>query len=181
MLLKHIPDPPPEAEFRQFIGYHLDHFFLHARPDLTRPQLDELIRDWRTIYPARGHLQTTVYPGVAETLAKLPGRKTTATTKGTVAARAILEQFDLARHFDHIQGTDGFGYKPEPDVLLHAIKALDADPQGCLFVGDSETDMEAGRRAGVKICAVRYGYGNPEALAKWQPDYWIDSLTDLIS
>lgn len=110
----------------------------------------------------------------------MPGRKTTATTKGSSATKAILEQFGLAQHFDHIQGTDGFGYKPEPDVLLHAIKALDAAPKDCLFVGDSETDMEAGRRAGIKICAVRYGYGNPEALARWQPDYWIDSLTDLL-
>jgi phosphoglycolate phosphatase-like HAD superfamily hydrolase len=65
--------------------------------------------------------------------------------------------------------------------LLRAIAALDARPEDCLFVGDSETDMEAGRRAGVRTCAVRYGYGDPAALAKWQPDYWIDSLAELVA
>ena len=47
------------------------------------------------------------------------------------------------------------------------------------MVGDSTADMEAGRRAGVKTCAVRYGYGKVEALARLAPDYWIDDLRDL--
>ena len=46
-------------------------------------------------------------------------------------------------------------------------------------MGDSAADMEAGRRAGVRICAVSYGYGKPEALAKWDPDYWISDLREL--
>jgi phosphoglycolate phosphatase len=77
------------------------------------------------------------------------------------------------------QGTDGFPCKPAPDVLLRSIAALGATPEDCLFVGDSETDMEAGRRAGVRTCAVTYGYGNPEAIARWQPDYWISDLREL--
>jgi phosphoglycolate phosphatase len=47
------------------------------------------------------------------------------------------------------------------------------------MIGDSTADMEAGRRAGVKTCAVRYGYGKVEALARLAPDYWIDDLRDL--
>jgi len=179
VVLKHLPEAPPEEHFRRFIGYHLDEFFLDVLPHFDRLQLDELIAEWRTVYPARGHAATAAYPGVAEVLASLPGRKTTATTKGSAAARAVLEQFDLLRFFDHVQGTDGFGYKPKPDVVLHAIQALDARPEDCLFVGDSETDMEAGRRAGVRVCAVRYGYGDPASLAKWNPDYWISSFAEL--
>jgi hypothetical protein len=29
------------------------------------------------------------------------------------------------------------------------------------------------------VCAVRYGYGKPEELAKWSPDYWVDDLREL--
>jgi phosphoglycolate phosphatase-like HAD superfamily hydrolase len=46
-------------------------------------------------------------------------------------------------------------------------------------VGDSAADMEAGRRAGVKTCAVTYGYGRREDLAQFTPDYWIDDLREL--
>jgi phosphoglycolate phosphatase-like HAD superfamily hydrolase len=41
--------------------------------------------------------------------------------------------------------------------------------------------MEAGRRAGVKTCAVRYGYGDPDELARWQPDYWVEDLRELVA
>jgi phosphoglycolate phosphatase len=47
------------------------------------------------------------------------------------------------------------------------------------MVGDSPADMEAGKRAGVKTCAVRYGYGKPEDLARFAPDFWIDDLRAL--
>jgi phosphoglycolate phosphatase-like HAD superfamily hydrolase len=42
------------------------------------------------------------------------------------------------------------------------MAALGAQPEECLMVGDSTADMAAGRAAGVKTCAVRYGYGDQE-------------------
>jgi phosphoglycolate phosphatase-like HAD superfamily hydrolase len=85
----------------------------------------------------------------------------------------------LISFFDHVQGTDGFPAKPEPDVLLKSIAALGARPEDCLFVGDSPADMEAGRRAGIRTCAVRWGYGDPEEMARWEPDYWVDHPAEL--
>jgi phosphoglycolate phosphatase-like HAD superfamily hydrolase len=40
--------------------------------------------------------------------------------------------------------------------------------------------MEAGRRAGVRTCAVRYGYGDHTGMAAFQPDFCIDDLRDLV-
>jgi HAD superfamily hydrolase (TIGR01509 family) len=176
------PDRRPVTfEFlRGFIGKHLIDTFQACIPECTPEQTDRLIQQYRSIYLGRGHKQTRVYPGVVEGLSKLAGRKTTATTKGTPTTRAVLEQFGLLHHFDHVQGTDnGIPYKPAPDVLLAAMAAIGARPEECLMVGDSAADMEAGKRAGVKTCAVRYGYGNPEDLARFEPDYWVDDLREL--
>ena len=107
-------------------------------------------------------------------------RKSTATTKSTEGTRLVLEHFDLLAYFDHIQGSDGLLYKPAPDVILASVKALGASPEDCLMIGDSPADMEAGRRAGVSNCAVRYGYGDPEKLAALKPDYWVSDLRELI-
>ena len=147
---------------------------------MSHEQIDDLYREYRTVYPARGHKSTTLYPGVAEGLAALGGRKSTATTKGTPTTRPILEQFGLLPYFDHVQGTDGFPCKPAPDVIFKSLEALEAKPEDCLFVGDSAPDMEAGRRAGVKTCAVRYGYGDIRKMAQFTPDYWIDDIRQLI-
>jgi HAD superfamily hydrolase (TIGR01509 family) len=172
---------PVSFEFlRSYIGLHLLDLFSDLFPNYTPEQYDELVRKYRTAYPARGHKMTTVYPGVAEALAALGGRKSTATTKGTPTTRAVLEQFGLIRYFDHVQGTDGFPCKPAPDVLLKSLAELGAGPEDCLMVGDAPADMEAGRRAGVKTCAVRYGYGNPQQLVSHQPDYWVDDLRELL-
>ena len=165
---------------RSFIGLHLLDLFSDLFPGYSAEQYDELVQKYRTTYLARGHGLTRVYPGVAEALAGLGGRKSTATTKGTPTTRAVLEQFGLLRYFDHVQGTDGFPCKPAPDVVLKSLAELGVGPQDCLFVGDAPADMEAGRRAGVKTCAVRYGYGNPAELAKHQPDYWVSDLRELL-
>jgi HAD superfamily hydrolase (TIGR01509 family) len=171
---------PVTFEFLQgYIGLHLIDLFQDVLPGSNPARIDELIAQYRAIYLGRGHTLTRVYPGVAEGLAALPGRKGTATTKGTPTTRAVLQQFGLLPYFDHVQGTDGFPSKPAPDVILTALAAMGARPQECLMVGDSPADMEAGLRAGVKTCAVRYGYGKPEALAKFEPDYWIDDLREL--
>jgi phosphoglycolate phosphatase len=163
---------------KRYIGRHLVDVFRDL--DYQPGDMDALIAEYRRIYLERKHAMTAMYPGVAEALRSLGGRKSTATTKGSASTRAILDQFGILAHFDHVQGTDCFPAKPEPDVLFAALKALDARPQDCLFVGDSASDMEAGRRAGIRTCAVRYGYGIPDELARWTPDYWIHDLRDLL-
>ena len=169
---------PVEFDYlKSYIGRHLYDLFRDL--DLNEAEFESLLADYRCIYADRKHASTKPYPGAVEGIAQLAGRKATATTKGTPTTRIVLEQFGFLPYFDHVQGTDGFPAKPAPDVIFTALKALDAKPEDCLFVGDSPSDMEAGRRAGVKICAVRYGYGKPEELAGWNPDYWVDDLREL--
>jgi HAD superfamily hydrolase (TIGR01509 family) len=142
-------------------------------------EIDPMVEHYRRIYPQRKHAMTAPFPGVADTLARLSGWKSTATIKSTANTRIVLEQFGLLHHFDHVQGTDGFPAKPEPDVILRSLEILDVDPNHCLFIGDSAADMEAGKRAGVRTCGARYGYGDVAEMAKWEPDYWIDDVREL--
>ena len=121
---------PVTFEFlRGYIGLHLLDLFADLFPAYTTGQYDELIRQYRAIYLARGHTETKVYPGVAEAFADLGGRKSTATTKGTPTTRAVLEQFGLIGYFDHVQGTDGFPCKPAPDVVLKSLAELGVGPR----------------------------------------------------
>jgi HAD superfamily hydrolase (TIGR01509 family) len=172
---------PVTFEFlKGYIGLHLIEVFGDVLPEYSPEQIDELVQEYRALYPARGHKLTTIYPGVAETLPALGGLKSTASTKGTPGSRAILQQFGLLPYFNHVQGTDGFPCKPAPDVILNALAALGAQPADCLMIGDAPSDMIAGKRAGVKTCAVRYGYGKQDELARHQPDYWIGDLRELM-
>ncbi len=163
-----------------YIGRHLVDLFHDLFPDYTAEQIDALVTEYRRLYPLRNHAATKAYPGVVNVLAKLGGRKSTATTKGTPTTRLVLERFGLLPYFDHVQGTDGFPAKPNPEVIFKALERLGASPEDCLFVGDSPADIEAAHRAGVKSCAVTYGYGKRDEIAKWRPDYWADDLAELL-
>ncbi len=164
---------------RTYIGRHLLDLFSDLFPEDSPADIEAMIANYRTVYPARNHASTKLYPGVKEALGALPGKKSTVTTKGTPTTRVVLEKFGLIRFFDHVQGTDGFPAKPEPDVIFAALKGLGASPDNCLLVGDASSDMEAARRAGVKVCAVTYGYGTKEVLSPWHPDYWVSDLREL--
>jgi len=166
-----------DAFLRRYIGRHLIDLFLDL--GYQAESIDEMVVHYRRVYLAREHSMTRRYDGVVEMMAALPGRKSTATTKGTPTTRSVLEKFGLLPYFDHVQGTDGFPAKPEPNVIYASLDVFGAKPSECLFVGDSAADMEAGRRAGVKTCAVLYGYGEREDLLKWSPDYVIERPGDL--
>jgi phosphoglycolate phosphatase len=164
---------------RTYIGRHLYDEFLEL--GFTQSDLEQMIQEYRTTYAQRKHANTQIYAGIAETLARMGGRKTTATTKGTASTKLMLEQFELISHFDHVQGTDGFPAKPEPDVLLKCIDAMGVRKEDCLFIGDAPTDIEAGHRAGIRTCAVTWGYGDRQQLADAKPDFWAHAPHELLA
>jgi HAD superfamily hydrolase (TIGR01509 family) len=172
--------PVPFEILRSYIGLPLRDMFVDLLPRHPSETIDLLIQQYTPAFRGRKHGQTRLFPGVREGLSQLGGSKSTATTKQTAGTRLVLEHFGLIDYFDHVQGSDDMPYKPEPDVILAALAALGAGPRDCLLVGDSAADMEAGRRAGVRTCAVRYGYGDPAALARWTPDYWVSDLRELL-
>src|SRR5260370_41112300 len=153
---------------RGYIGRHLIDLFQDLLPEYSREQMDALVVDYRRIYWARNHTATSVYPGVAEALAALPGRKSTATTKGTPTTRTVLDMLGLLQYFEHVQGTDGFPAKPEPDVINASLKALDVRAEDLLLIGDTPADMEAGRQAGCETCATPCGHGKSAEIAMCQ-------------
>jgi phosphoglycolate phosphatase len=165
---------------KQYIGYHLLELFGDLFPEMSNDEIDKLICEYRSVYPAREHKSTRPFPFVKETHAALPGLKSTATTKGTPTTRLILEKFGLLPFFDHVQGTDGFPSKPQPDVIFASLRALNVRAEDCLLIGDAAPDMEAGRRAGVKTCGVTYGYGDRRKMQTFEPDYWIDDIRALL-
>jgi phosphoglycolate phosphatase len=71
------------------------------------------------------------------------------------ACRIALELHGLDGHVDAIVGRDSVeNPKPHPEPLLRTVDLLGVDPGATLFIGDSDTDAEAARRAGVDFQRV---------------------------
>jgi HAD superfamily hydrolase (TIGR01509 family) len=70
--------------------------------------------------------------------------------------------------------------KPDPDPLIECARRLDVNPNRCVYVGDTRTDIKAGKAAGMKTVAVLTGFDDYDMLANEGPDAIIDSIRNLV-
>jgi phosphoglycolate phosphatase len=139
----------------------------------------------RALALLRGHYaehlldQTILYPGVRlalEVLSRHPAHLAIVTNKPTEPARRICAGLGILRFFPHVLGGDACARsKPDPLPLLHVLDATGADPALSWMIGDNTTDMEAGRRAGLRRCFCRFGFGQPGTEVA---DLSVDSLEE---
>lgn len=72
--------------------------------------------------------------------------------------------------------------KPDPAPMLHAAQQIDIAPEHCLYVGDAERDIQAGRAVGMKTVLVNWGYiADSDDTDSWQADITIDQPLALLS
>ena len=113
-------------------------------------------------YEPRATRLTALTAGAREAVegARALGAKTgVVTNKPEAATRAILAHYGLADLMDLVIGGDaGPPKKPAPDLLLLPASRLALGPADCLFVGDSENDVEAAKAAGMPVAALEDGY-----------------------
>jgi phosphoglycolate phosphatase len=173
---------PDEAAITQHIGKPLEHMARELGYHFAPPQLTLFLETYRSHYAASGARHTRLYPGVTATLHALASLQFgVVTTKAQEQAEAVLRHLHLTSFFQHIQGwSPGLQLKPAPDTVIAALAALNCAPQQALMVGDTVADILAGKAAGLKTCAVTYGFGALEELQHCQPDYVIDTFSDLV-
>lgn len=99
------------------------------------------------------------------------------------AARAQLAEDKLLPLFDAAMFSDEVGYrKPGPELLQHALAAVQIPAEEACFVGDRfDRDILAGRRAGLALCILRNAPGGPGRQVRGiDADYTIDDLLELL-
>jgi phosphoglycolate phosphatase len=123
---------------------------------------------------------TATYPGVREALAELGGRKLAVLTNKPVNfSREMLAGLGLAERFLQIYGGNSFETKkPDPFGLHRLMEETGTPALQTLMIGDSVSDVLAGRNAGAWTCGVNYGFGAP-TLDETPPDIRIDDLREL--
>jgi phosphoglycolate phosphatase len=138
---------------------------------------------YRDYYRAHALDTTKLFPGVAETLADLTSRGircAVATIKSTETSRRVLERFGIARYFQRIQGIEeGIPFKPDPGIVLRILDVTGWEKRETGIVGDTDYDILAGQRAGIRTCAVTYGACPRAVFLPLKPDRIIDEFSEL--
>ena len=80
-----------------------------------------------------------------------------------------------------VSGDDAPQPKPSPATLLLACERTGVKPENCMYVGDAERDIQAGRAAGMKTVVALFGYIDvADKPAEWGADALIETPKELL-
>ena len=136
---------------------------------------DEKIEEFLTYYRALADktmtAKTFFYPEALPTLKILRERGAKIAIISSKTSHRIREAFvrDKAENLiDFIIGCDEVKeLKPSPEGIFLALERFGAKPENALYTGDSTTDAEAAKNAGVAFCGVTHGVTSAEELAAY--------------
>ena len=137
-----------------------------------RERSNEIMVDWTEFLPGTA--------SVLEELSRRPLKLGIVSTKYRFRIEETLRRDGLLEFFETIVGGDDVAdYKPDPSGLLMAARQLALDPDDLIYVGDSVTDAEAARRAGMPFAAVLTGPTARDEFVSYSPFMLMDELGEL--
>ncbi len=149
-------------------------------------EFDSLKDEFFANYEACLVEHTYVFDGVAELIARIChaglkwGVVTNKAARFTIPLTRAMPLFSTAQTI--ISGDTMPHAKPHPAPLLEAARQLEMAPERCIYVGDDERDILAGRAAGMPTVAAAYGYlGAVSNTAGWKADFTIAKPSGLLN
>jgi phosphoglycolate phosphatase len=155
-------------------------------PEASGAEFERLRLRFLDLYAGRLAEGTRLFPGFESVLAVLEARNTPwgiVTNKPGWLTGPLLEALDLGRRAAcAVSGDTLAERKPHPLPLLHAAGLIGVAAERCVYVGDAERDIQAGRAAGMTTVVAAYGYLSAEDdPSRWQPDGIVGSPDELLS
>lgn len=140
-----------------------------------QPLLDHYARDIDT--------HTVLYPGAMDAVRGLKDAGyivAICTNKPEGLAETLMQSLGVRDEFAALLGADTLPVrKPDPEHLFETVRRAGGDPAKCLLVGDTKTDRDTAKAAGVPSILVTFGPGDDD-MRDLHPEGLIDSFEDLI-
>jgi phosphoglycolate phosphatase len=154
------------AGFRQFVGHGgrvmIERAYQAQKRALPVSEHDRLFALFLEHYGANIPGQSKPYPGVIESLDRFRDAGyllAVCTNKTEDFSKRLLVALGMAGYFAAICGQDTFAFrKPDPRHLTETIRMAGGDAEQAVMVGDSRTDIDTAKAAGIPVVAVDFGY-----------------------
>lgn len=125
---------------------------------------------------------TQFFPGAMEAVMRLKALGypiAICTNKPEALAHLSLTRLGVLERFDALVGADTLPVrKPDPAPLIEAARRAGGDPSRCVLIGDSDTDHNTARAAGVPSVLVTFGPSGDD-MAALEPEALLDRFEDL--
>ena len=171
----------PDQAIYAHVGRGVEHLLKHALPEESPNHFEDVMRVFLDHYEHHLLDRTVLYPGAREILDYFRDkRRVVISNKIERLAVAVVRGLGIDDQFDTILGGDSAAEKkPHPALLNLVLRRFQIPADRALMVGDGDTDIDAGKGAGVITCGVTYGLGNKDDLIATKPDFLIENLSQL--
>ena len=161
----------PDQAIYAHVGRGVEHLLKHALPEESPYHFHEVMRVFLDHYEHHLLDRTVLYPGVRDMLDYFRGkRRIVVSNKIQRLALAVVRGLGVEIIRSDSWWRQRGGEKTAPGAAEFGFGAISNPPASALMVGDGDTDVEAGKRAGVMTCGVTYGLGNKDDLIAAKPD-----------
>lgn len=172
---------------RQFVGDGarvLMERTLRAVGDAELEKIERAMEVYGRIFGENCTYHVTEYEGITNMLDELKGRgiKTAVlSNKPHQQSVDVVGRILGEDRFSCVNGQrEGIEKKPDPAGVFEIMRFLGVTKEECLYIGDSEVDMETARRAGLTSVGVSWGFRSREILQGAGADYIIDKPCELL-
>ena len=119
--------------------------------------------------------------GILEALQTHGVKLAVASNKYQAATERLIMHFFPQITFAAVLGQrENVPVKPHPQIVQDILATAHETPAHTVYVGDSDVDMQTAQNAGVKACAVTWGFCPLDVLVKYNPAYMIDKPYQLL-
>lgn len=173
-----------EQEILTFIGNGAFSLVLQATPDYaTEEQSRRAYQAFRNLYGICGMDRTRQFNDMQQTLESLKAKGCLLGIMSNKFEQGVkdIEQRFFPQLFTTTHGeTEAIPRKPDPTGLLLCAQEMNLEPNQCIYIGDSKTDMTAAHRAGMLAVGVTWGYQSLDTLNEGSPDVLIENPSELL-
>ncbi|MAP93711.1 MAG: haloacid dehalogenase [Ponticaulis sp.] len=164
-------DSPDYNDTRKIVGLSLDEACRGLLPpDASDKLVSDLTHEYKEAFVflrTQKGFSERLYDGAVNLLQDLANENClmgVATGKSRRGIDAVFGHHDLHRYFDTIWCADDGPGKPNPFMVVEAMKAVGVEVDQTVMVGDAIHDIIMGRSAGVITHGVTWGFGEPDEL-----------------
>lgn len=173
----------PTLTREDYIGYlggNIDEIVSLVLGDKSTPENLEIFkRVYLDFYDSSDKETTVPFPGAHEILEKLQQNNVLLainSNRFNYSINLFIDRFFSDIDFISIEGhVMEFPSKPHPHGINEIIKKANVSLDEAIYIGDSITDIETAKNAGIDCVIVKWGYGNEE---DWENDYVLEAIDD---
>lgn len=176
------------TQCKEFIGSgarRLIEQSLQTAGDPEAKRIEEAMEAYGRIFKKYCTYHVAPYDGIVDMLQELKKQGVqlaVLSNKPHLQTKDVVAAFFEEDMFVKVYGQqEGIPRKPDPAVVYMILEELGVSQKECLYIGDSDVDMQTGCAAGVPTVGVTWGFRSKDVLASHGATYIVDKPEEIIS